>query len=583
MLHSCPRVQAFEPGPLILHVDPDSPAPLNGQTWDTAYHRLEDAIFAAPAGVEIRVAEGVYRPDGGTNDRAASFQLKSNLSIYGGYAGFGAGNPDARDPDNYECILSGDIGLANDNTDNSFHVVTTVSGVSNSILNGFTITFGHADGPGTFDRGGGLYVASGTPTIESCVFNFNFAGQGGALDVGASAAPVFLQCVFADNASSGNGGAVSTFFANPSFVACSFAGNNAEVSGGAASFFGGSPIVAACQFVDNASLIFGGAVYESFGQLSLGDCLFDGNFVVNSLAVSSDGGAAFHNDSGDVLFYACNFTDNLTSDDGGAIFQRDGSMQLERCVMRNNFAGERGGAIYSTNSSIEIRTCSILGNSATQNGGALCNVNGPVTMLRSTIVNNRATLLGGGIHSTGVTVSLNSNIFWGNLDAMGTNENSQLRLASGSAVFDFCCVMGWTGAHPGGGNIAGPPMMVDADGPDNIAGTADDNVRLKPTSLCINGGDPSNAPPPSEPADLDGLPRIMGCVVDIGAYEFYTGIAHSGDLDGNGAVNGLDASLFTNAMLGIGPPAFFCVADINADSSVDFLDLDLFLGLALAP
>ncbi|MHC4087993.1 MAG: hypothetical protein ACYSU5_22725 [Planctomycetota bacterium] len=42
-------------------------------------------------------------------DRTATFQLINGVAIYGGYAGFGEPNADARDIELYETILSGDL------------------------------------------------------------------------------------------------------------------------------------------------------------------------------------------------------------------------------------------------------------------------------------------------------------------------------------------------------------------------------------------------------------------------------------------------------------------------------------------
>jgi hypothetical protein len=39
--------------------------------------------------------------------------------------------------------------------------------------------------------------------------------------------------------------------------------------------------------------------------------------------------------------------------------------------------------------------------------------------------------------------------------------------------------------YPGTGNIDDDPCFVDADGPDNISGTDDDNLRLSHDSPCI--------------------------------------------------------------------------------------------------
>lgn len=59
--------------------------------------------------------------------------------------------------------------------------------------------------------------------------------------------------------------------------------------------------------------------------------------------------------------------------------------------------------------------------------------------------------------------------------------------------------------HPtwlaGGGNIDGDPVFGDADGPDKIAGTEDDNLRVQSGSPCIDAAD--NTAIATDTADLD--------------------------------------------------------------------------------
>ena len=62
-------------------------------------------------------------------------------------------------------------------------------------------------------------------------------------------------------------------------------------------------------------------------------------------------------------------------------------------------------------------------------------------------------------------------------------------------------------------------MLADADGGDNLFGTLDDNLRLLPGSICLNAGD-DGAVPAGVFSDLDGKPRRMDGVVDMGAYEY---------------------------------------------------------------
>ena len=54
----------------------------------------------------------------------------------------------------------------------------------------------------------------------------------------------------------------------------------------------------------------------------------------------------------------------------------------------------------------------------------------------------------------------------------------------------------------GNGNIGDDPQFIDAFGPDNITGTADDDLHLSAGSLCIDTGD--NDAVALDTADLDG-------------------------------------------------------------------------------
>jgi len=78
----------------VIYVDKNAPGLNNGSSWNRAYNYLQDALAASSSGDEIRVADGIYRPDEdvahpyGTSDRTAIFLLKNGVAIYGGFQGY---------------------------------------------------------------------------------------------------------------------------------------------------------------------------------------------------------------------------------------------------------------------------------------------------------------------------------------------------------------------------------------------------------------------------------------------------------------------------------------------------------------
>ena len=62
-------------------------------------------------------------------------------------------------------------------------------------------------------------------------------------------------------------------------------------------------------------------------------------------------------------------------------------------------------------------------------------------------------------------------------------------------------------------------LFADPYGPDAVLGTKDDDFRPAPGSLAIDAGT-NETEPPLPAMDLDGNPRILNDIVDLGAYEF---------------------------------------------------------------
>ena len=67
---------------------------------------------------------------------------------------------------------------------------------------------------------------------------------------------------------------------------------------------------------------------------------------------------------------------------------------------------------------------------------------------------------------------------------------------------------GWSGAG-GTAILSADPLFEDADGPDNVVGTLDDNLRLRADSPCAEAADSSPLLDQGIILDLDGNFRFV--------------------------------------------------------------------------
>ncbi|MHC4120303.1 MAG: choice-of-anchor Q domain-containing protein [Planctomycetota bacterium] len=224
---------ASPPIPSILHVNDDANGANTGTSWTDAYTDLQTAFqtaFIASEKVrQIWTAAGNYTPAPSGGERTASFRLINGLEVYGGFDGRETERAQ-RDPANNVTILSGDLNRddfarSDSGNDNSHHVLVASGADSTAVLDGFTISGGNADLPDYLnDRGGGLYVASGSPRIRRCEFIGNSAARGGAIYCERSSA-TFTDCTFADNTAMQKGGGIYCYLATPVLDACTVRDN----------------------------------------------------------------------------------------------------------------------------------------------------------------------------------------------------------------------------------------------------------------------------------------------------------------------------------------------------------------------
>lgn len=460
----------------VWYVDQNAPGG-SGTSWSTAFTNLHAAFAAAGPGDEIRVADGTYRPTEGT-DRTIAFVPDNEVSILGGFAGFGAASPDARDISLYPTILSGAIGTSA-STDNSYSVVR-VAGQQGVVIDGVTIRDGYASNDvAPYERGGGLRVSSGAVTLSHCIVRDNggLAGGGGAANYGTL---TLIETSFIANTDlpggTGNGGG-AVYAGNGATLTieqCSFTGNaapNAPIlrSNGATCilrntvFSGhvagiqldeGWTLVEACQFPgtisppSGPSLTIGGActIRDSTftsarsegvnpGALAISpiegfaiieNCTFIGN------RSASRGGAI--GSSGGVLIRNSLFKDNATegngqsnSSGGGAIFTHAGQdtwLHIIDCTFEGNVAPlspqpgtiAMGGAVMSSAPTV-IANSRFLKNSAMK-GGAV-RVSNDAQIASCEFSGNATTTLGGTIANEGGHLELRNSTLYGNSTTSG--------------------------------------------------------------------------------------------------------------------------------------------------------------------
>ncbi|MBK8968405.1 MAG: putative metal-binding motif-containing protein [Lewinellaceae bacterium] len=313
----------------VLYVKASAAGADNGSSWTDAYDDLQDAL--AKAGqcaniTEIWVAAGTYKPTAGM-DRNASFYMINNVAIYGGFPGLPGqeGNFSVRNWVSNASILSGDIGVTGDNSDNSYNVVyNAYTALTNSaILDGFTITGGYTDGDGSGGNkqswGGGLLnELAGSPLIRNCQFTGNTGTYGSAgFACLFNGSPKIINCIFKGNSSSNFGGAVVTVAGGTAIITnCTFYGNSAPIG---CIVSQDVPITISNSIIwgNSGGILFPGApVTHSIVQ---GGYLGTGNLNVDPLFVNAP--------AGDLHLQACSPAINAGTNTGAPTTDLDNNMR----------------------------------------------------------------------------------------------------------------------------------------------------------------------------------------------------------------------------------------------------------------
>ncbi len=393
-----------------------------------------------------------------------------------------------------------------------------------SRLEGFTVTGGTGTPllqPGPDSIGGAVYCLEAAPSLISCHFVDNSAGEGAHVGVVDAPSSVTISgCTFVNGfAFDGSGGGLHSTGGPVEVTDCLFDGN-IGTAGGAVYIdnnLTGSPlaesIVTNCRFENNVGLLFAGALYASLTTLSLSDCVFSENegMVGAGAAVICCGSEA--------VVTRCDFVENEAGSFGGAILADLAAFaNFDRCLFAGNSTLLYGGAVHtSVNVSVlNFTHCVFWDNSANTEGAVRVEPTCSLTLLNS--------------------------IVWGN--------GSQSVDGAGAIDISYCDI---EGGFAGPGNLSSPPLFQDP-------GSGD--FTLDPASPCINSGDPAS------PLDSDGT------VADMGIFPAIEELFSRGDANGDQQFDLADpvSTLLSLFVVGTSPPGCLDAADVNDDGDLDVSD-----------
>ncbi len=526
-----------------VYVDGDAESSGDGWSWDAPVKTVQEGVDLAHCGAviegvceqwEVWVKKGTYYIHQGCREHTV--RLREKVALLGGFDGTETAEWE-RDWEVNETVLSG-----LDGPDGENHVYHVAIGADDTVIDGFTVTGGRADGEDELSddaAGGGMLIINASMTISNCLFHDNEATWGGAV-------------LFDGNPGSGSG-VVSD---------CVFTQNKGKW-GGAVSVVHHSVAVSNTSFVDNFATYVGGAIQSHDAVLHIENCEVSDNFAFNT------GGGIAMLDQSQLTMVDCDLTGNQSSGSAGAVSGQVCEIQIDRCTITDNRAGWGGAIRLVSNAHLSMENSQVTDNEARFGGGIRVHYSSKVLGSAILFENNSAEL-GGGVFSEVSEVTFTNSVFNGNtvvfeedvfeayIEGAGGaihSAGSKTRLInttlygnsadiSGDGVFstpieDLEYGIEYTeddttvvnsilygngveevgflktppqvtfsdveGGFTGEGNIDADPLFVNGSGGD---------FHLQVASPCISGASPEAAPK----TDMDGNPRDLE--PDMGAYEY---------------------------------------------------------------
>ena len=425
-------------------------------------------------------------------------------------------------------------------------------------LSGVTLDGNIAEGAGTDQGGGGVYVDGGALTVTDAMFTGNRATgasasggaifvnggsatltdatlrlnraqrSGGAIEVMGGAEVGISGAEFSDNdvaPSPGDGGAVHLADGTLTLASTIVSGNYARNQGGALWVAAGAMLTDhGSVFSENTArglarqtpFLCGGAVYVGGGTVDLTESMFTGN-----RAHTCRGGAVAIR-HGEVVVEQTRFSENRASGyaddsqvDGGAIaVVGEAAVTISTSEFIDNQAQSSGGAIvalrgFSSVAPLTIEGSAVTGNFSVFGGGGLYAFGGTLEISTSVLSDNRTGLRGsqdaGGALLLGRSdVTIRESLIWGN---SATGNGGGIDASDGSLSILNTTIHGNTALRGGGLFALGSANFALVEGStltDNQAGreggglrTGPNHVRLRSTIVAgntVEGDDPNDGP-----------------------------------------------------------------------------------------
>jgi parallel beta-helix repeat protein len=504
----------------------------DGTSWANAYASLDDALAYARntcAYTTIKVAVGTYKPTKKafnysteittTDNRDMTFHIPDGVTIEGGYdastgtrtlplsggAGGGLGS-----------ILSGDIGVANDDSDNCYHVVLAVTS-SGITIDGFSITGGRSylyssSYVYSVNRayiysnvGAGLHITNGNNTISnnSVYGNKSYNNSG----------------IFLNNSTNIKKNANFTLTNNKVY------GNSSENSGGGVSGINSIITMNDNTVYENLAVNYGAGISLISCTSTLTNNKIYGNYLSGSGYIKGSGLSVQY---GSIVMdknrlYGNTAVGSYESLGGGAYIESANYELSNNTIYENLALNGKGGGIYIYGQSGSMYNNVLYSNVGENGGGGIYVSSSSLSMTNNTLYNNevKSSSSGAGIYVDQSNCTLENNIFWANKrGAYSQVPFADFQPNGTTTAYNniFQTSNNFLGFPTGNGNIFNQnPNFVnttDPAGADGIHGTADDGLALQNGSLAINAGRSGGDAPTT---DITGATRSG--IPDIGAYE----------------------------------------------------------------